>query len=231
MLVSLLGYPLYGFAYVATNAGWGHRLRAWWRRGAAADDQDKGTILLSDFDLNQRKERVREASEFAPPSGGLCCRGARAMEVIESTRFALEERHSVAQFPARHYAWSGLVHSDYKPEFFYFRLLFYASITMLAFANTFLNPVFFLDVDTLGPSAGAIVVVTQVRPSCTFALAAEAARAQPSSQSIACYVPCARSLHLPLPSLNTASPFDRLPPPPPSLPPSLPPSRSLLTRL
>ena len=78
-------------------------------------------------------------------SGGLCCRSARCVGGLRRARAAFAVQHDVTTNPARHHAWTGFTRGDYKPEFFFMRLVFYCSITALAFANTFLNPDYMQD--------------------------------------------------------------------------------------
>ena len=71
-----------------------------------------------------------------PLSRALLMRSARCVGFMKKTRKTVNERHNKYSFPQRHHAWASFLFSDYKPEFFILRLVFFHAITALAFANT-----------------------------------------------------------------------------------------------
>ena len=87
-----------------------------------------------------------------PISRAVCLRSSRCVAAMERARASFAVTHSKEVHTATHYAWTSFTQSDYKPEFFFVRAVFFASITALAVANTFLNPDFMLDPDVWTPS-------------------------------------------------------------------------------
>ena len=89
------------------------------------------------------EDRLNMATDKAGPiHGGLCCKCGCWFDVLVRTRLSFKVSHSKVTHPGRRNAWTSFTASDYKPEFFWFRLVFNVSITLLALANTFLNPVY-----------------------------------------------------------------------------------------
>ena len=80
-----------------------------------------------------------------PVSGGLCCGCSAIISCMRISRHAFEMKHHKRVFPTRHFSWSSFTDSDWKPEHFWFRLVFFTSLTTLAMSNTFLNPDYILD--------------------------------------------------------------------------------------
>ena len=75
-----------------------------------------------------------------PISVGLCCCCGFYYEMcIRNTRKQFRDVHSKELYPGRYNAWTSFTDSDYKPEYFWFRIVFNLSITLLAMANTFLS--------------------------------------------------------------------------------------------
>ena len=94
-----------------------------------------------------------------PVSGGLCCRCASVVSSLARLRAAVEAKHDAgsASKLAKFEAWSSFTHAEYAPEFFFLRFFFFASITVLSFCNTFLNPDYLVDSDQAGVDAMQVV--------------------------------------------------------------------------
>jgi len=122
--------------------------------GTTADTDTDTDIISTDIEVDPFKGP-------GPISRGLCCRGEKCVEMMVATRGAFDELHSMTEFPARAQAWTSFTHSDYKPEFFYFRILFFTSITLLAMANTFLNPDFMRDPTLWTPTSLLIAQIAR----------------------------------------------------------------------
>ena len=74
-----------------------------------------------------------------PISRAICLRSPKCVACMVHTRASFDKSHHKER-PATRYAWTSFTQSDYKPEFFFFRVLFFNSITALAACNNFLNP-------------------------------------------------------------------------------------------
>ena len=80
--------------------------------------------------------------------GGLCCRCACCVKCLVRNRAAYDVSHDSRTHAVRRIAYSPFTLSDYKPEFFYVRVVFLLAMTMIAACNTFLDPM------TLGTAGG-----------------------------------------------------------------------------
>ena len=98
-------------------------------------------------------------SEFLPVHGGLCCRCTSTVAWLARRREAVEAKHDAgsASTLAKYEAWGSFTHAEYAPEFFFLRFFFFASVTILSFCNTFLNPDYLVDSDQSGVNAMQIV--------------------------------------------------------------------------
>lgn len=70
--------------------------------------------------------------EMGVVSGGLCCRCARCVGCLQRSRVALDAAHDIKSRPGHHHSWAGFTRGDYKPEFFYVRLIFYCALSSLS---------------------------------------------------------------------------------------------------
>ena len=95
-----------------------------------------------------------------PVSGGLFCKHHYCTDVLHSTRDAFDTKHDKILYPERREAYLAFTKGEYKPEYFYVRLIFFAAITLLAFANAFVNPDLMLSGRTWTPDR--LIVATQL---------------------------------------------------------------------
>ena len=145
----VIGFPLASLFALGSRARWCSR-----RRPCCADDEGDAeeTTLLGGKDPG----RV---------SGGLCCRCRCCVRCLRRAR--LEISTAAPHKSAKAVAWSGWTHSDYKPELFFVRLVFFGSMTVLAFANTVFNP-------ALAANGGATGAGAMALQALRFALCAAA---------------------------------------------------------
>ena len=122
---SLVGFPVASLITLSVRAGW------WNRSDVEGSDDDEPS---------EASWPEGEGKDPGPVRGGICCRCACCVARLVRCRSTLVASHSRVEARERRNAWSGWTHTNYKPEFFWMRGVFYASISALAFANTFLNP-------------------------------------------------------------------------------------------
>ena len=72
--------------------------------------------------------------------GGLCCRCVCCVQCIAQSRVSFDASHDRISQRARRLAYSSFTNSDYKPEFFFLRVLFLVAMSTIAACNTFLDP-------------------------------------------------------------------------------------------
>ena len=68
----------------------------------------------------------------------------RTLSFISPTLLRVCRVHSYS-YMSSYEAWKSWTHAEYVPEYFWIRAVFYAAITALAFANTFLSPDYLID--------------------------------------------------------------------------------------
>ena len=109
---------------------------------ALHDDSSRGgeSGKDSDGDVPMEDALPNSLKGPGPVSGGLLCCIPGLVECLHRARASLDAVHDEVKSPGLFYAWTSLLTSDYKPEFFFVRIFFYFSTTAIAFANTFLNP-------------------------------------------------------------------------------------------
>lgn len=98
----------------------------------------RGIVVDSDPDveglrLPEQKQLSTDSElfKYGPVSGGPCCSCEACIAFLTLSRARFEELHNEKNVPEKFFAWKTFTGSDYKPEYFWVRAVFFASITLL----------------------------------------------------------------------------------------------------
>ena len=72
--------------------------------------------------------------------GGLCCRCLCCTHFLAATRQTYHVTHSSQKHVGRRLAYSSFTRGDYKPEWFWVRIVYSLAMTTFVLCNTFLDP-------------------------------------------------------------------------------------------
>ena len=103
--------------------------------------------------------------------GGACCRCACYVARLKRNRAAFDAAHDKATQRQRRLAYSSFTFSDYKPEFFYIRVVFLYAMSTIAFCNAFFDPTTLSTWGTGVVSSDALLIAVQ---AARFAISAVA---------------------------------------------------------
>ena len=117
--------PLFVLAVVGNGVGW---------CACQRDDDDAGA-MLSDAD-----ELAAAKFKYGSVHAGVCLRCLCCVNRLATARRSFIRKHDKDEHRIRHLSYAPYTFNDYKPEFFYVRLIYVGGITVIAFCNCFLDP-------------------------------------------------------------------------------------------
>tara|TARA_B110000208_G_scaffold49326_1_gene65158 strand:+ start:1408 stop:4332 length:2925 start_codon:yes stop_codon:yes gene_type:complete len=148
IVIETIFFPLFVTAALGVSVGWfSSCIKAEQTpEPPAAEGDDHGD--------DGEEDTVKDLRSPGTVHGGLCCRCVCCVECLVRSRSSFEKSHDKATHPARRLAYSSFTFSDYKPEFFFIRILFLLAMTIIAACNTFLDPM------TLSSNSGMVISST-----------------------------------------------------------------------
>tara|TARA_B110000208_G_scaffold134914_1_gene163177 strand:- start:139 stop:2535 length:2397 start_codon:yes stop_codon:yes gene_type:complete len=109
------------------------------------------------------------ATKFGNVHGGACCKCVCCIEILLNARRNFLRNHDKDAHRVRNLSYSAFTFNDYKPEFFFIRLMFVVGITVIAVCNNFLDPLNLLVIPA-GLTAKQALILGAVMQATRFVL-------------------------------------------------------------
>ena len=143
IVVEMVALPVFIILALGTTGGWWECLRPCW---SSAKDGEGDAEVEEEVETNQITNAIADDDErdvegsYGRVHGGVCCRCMCCVQLLARVRRNFVLNHDKDEFRVRNLSYSSFLFNDYKPEFFFIRLLYVCSITVIAFCNGFLDP-------------------------------------------------------------------------------------------
>ena len=145
IIVEVIALPIFIVFALGTSASW------WSHCGARAPEPTEseteavgvGRIIDS---LEDADAFTKALEKYGQVNSGLCCRSMCCIDCLVVARRSFVTRHSKHVDRVRSLSYAAFTFNDYKPEFFFVRLLYVCGNTLVAACNGFLDPLLVLTV-------------------------------------------------------------------------------------
>ena len=138
IVVEMVALPIFIIFALGTTGGWWECVQP-----CASSAKD---VKEEQVEANAITNAIADGDErdvlgtYGRVHGGVCCRCTCCVQLLARVRRNFVFNHDKDEFRVRHLSYSSFLFNDYKPEFFFIRLLYVCSITVIAFCNGFLDP-------------------------------------------------------------------------------------------
>jgi len=124
------------------------RSNGWWCAGGTKTKNrepiEDGDAVEDDAALKLEVMENDAALKYGAVHGGLCCRCWCCVERLARSRRSFIANHEKATHRVRNLSYAAFTFNDYKPEFFWVRMIYVFGITVIALCNGVLNPALLL---------------------------------------------------------------------------------------
>ena len=141
IIIEVIALPLFIIGALGGSAAWCARCKASAPSAAETSIVAPFGGVRSIIDTLEQEEAMEKfAEKYGGVGGGLCCRCVCCVDCLMRARRSFVKLHGKNSNRVRSLSYSAFTFNDYKPEFFFVRLLYVCGNTVIALCNGFLDP-------------------------------------------------------------------------------------------
>jgi hypothetical protein len=160
IVIEVIALPLFIIGALGGSAAWCARCKT------SAPSAEANSVVVpfggvrSIIDTLEQEEAFEKfAEKYGDVGGGICCRCVCCVDCLMNARRSFVKLHDKNSNRVRSLSYSAFTFNDYKPEFFFVRLLYICGNTVIAFCNGFLDPLLILTVPAAMSAADRVTLL------------------------------------------------------------------------